>query len=253
MIDAAVFLFILSIASFSNNIISAFIEGRNIDIFQSTCYLNKNHKIGILDNIPLLSYILLKGKCRTCKGKIPIRFLLVEITITLIGIILYTIEGFSVLCLIKFMLLTILTWIAFIDINSFIIPNKLLLALLSLFILESFYFRNIVILNIIAGGLVVALLFSVRQFYLSKRNKDILGMGDLKLIAILFLLMPLEISLFALWGASILGIVFALINMKISSVGFRQKLPFAPFLNISFGLCLIFQDYLVMFYYRIIY
>ncbi|MFH0736286.1 MAG: prepilin peptidase [bacterium] len=253
MIDVAVILFILAVASFSNNVISAFLKSKNIDLIKSTCYLNENHKIKILDNIPILSFILLKGKCRTCEGKIPIRFLLVEITTILTGVPLYLMEGFSILFLTRFLFLTVLIWIAVVDIYFFRIPNKLLLVLFGLLIFEFVFFNNIMLINIAFGGLVAAILLLLRQYYLLRKNKDILGMGDLKLIIILFVLMPAEISLFALWGASVLGIIFTLINIKISKVGFNQKLPFAPFLNISFGICLIFQDYLIMQYYKLLY
>ena len=105
LIDLALILFVLSIASFSNNVISSFVKGKNIDLLKSTCFIDGNHEIKIWDNIPILSYIILKGRCRTCKEKIPIRFLLVEITITLIGITLYFMEGLSVLFFTRFMFL----------------------------------------------------------------------------------------------------------------------------------------------------
>jgi leader peptidase (prepilin peptidase)/N-methyltransferase len=180
------------------------------------------------DNVPVLSWLLLRGRCRGCAEKISARYPVVEAVTAVLYVLVVALKHDDVLQMVLgLVLVTFLVPIAAIDLDHKIIPNKLtapaaVLAIALVAVLEPRHLPE----YLAAGA--GALLF----FYLPAliHNKG-MGMGDVKLAAVLGLYLGRAVVP-ALFIALILGVVVgaAVIAIKGMSDGRRTKIPFGPFL-----------------------
>ena len=144
--------------SFSNVCIYRLPEGGNIVSARSACRSCQS-KISWFDNIPFISFVILKGKCRNCDFKIPYQYFLVELIVGLGFLISYYFYGITVTTLLLFILIIFFVIIFFIDLKHFIIPNELTFPLMGIGFIKSFdpnlnqyLFPNYV--NSLIGGVV---------------------------------------------------------------------------------------------------
>ena len=146
-------------------------------------------KISWYDNIPLISFILLKGKCRQCNKKISINYFFVELItgIFFILIYLYTSNYFDFI-LINLILILFLI-IFFIDLKHFIIPDILNFSLIFLGLLKNFIptknlnFNYDIEQSIIGGVIGYLTIWIIIFLYKKLKNLDAMGLGDAKLMA----------------------------------------------------------------------
>src|SRR4030066_1677211 len=149
----------LIVGSFSN--VCIYRIPRNESIIYPASHCSKCHTtIKPKDNIPLLSYILLKGKCRNCKTKISIQYPMEEFLSGLIYLIIYLIYGLSVQTLIYIILSSALIIIAFIDLNEQIIPDVISLPGIVIGFIISFFAPYISFINsalgvVVGGGIIL--------------------------------------------------------------------------------------------------
>jgi leader peptidase (prepilin peptidase)/N-methyltransferase len=183
------------------------------------------------DNVPVLSWLLLRGRCRGCSERISARYPVVEAVTAALYVLVVALKHDDALQLVLgLVLVTFLVPIAVIDFDLKIIPNKLtapaaVLAVALGAVLEPSYLPE----QLIAGF--GALLF----FYLPALiHAKGMGMGDVKLAAVLGLYLGRAVAP-ALFIALILGVVagVAVIAMKGMSEGRRTKVPFGPFLALG--------------------
>ncbi len=180
-------------------------------------------KIAWYDNIPLLSYILLLGKCRKCKAKISPRYPFVEF----INGLCYLINSYVASNLVDFFALSLIIScsliIAFIDLQFMLIPDvTLFLIALGSFVL--WITNGTVVYNLISVAIVTGLLLFLGFIY-----KGGLGGGDVILMAAFSLSLGIISSFYTLIFASVSAIVYALIKNK-GKISMKQKIPFGTFL-----------------------
>ncbi len=229
---------------------SANITTKNISILKpcrSFCP-NCNQQINLIDNIPLLSYLMLKGKCKSCQKKISLRYPFIEF-ITMAASILVILEfGFSLLSLSIIFLTYLLILIAAIDFDHLIIPDNLSYIGLWLGLLintqilgyNGFIDINQAILGCIIGYLV---LWSLYWIFKILTGKEGFGHGDFKLTALfgawlgVYSLFPLLII------ASLSGIIVSIIAKIAGKREFDQPFPFGPYLALAGWLMLLYKDY----------
>ena len=175
--------------SFSNVCIYRLPKNGNIVKSRSYCTSCKK-KINWYDNIPLISYLLLGGRCRNCKKKINFQYFLVELISAASFTIIYFIYGISVTTLLLFILSTFFLIIFFIDLKHYIIPNELTYPLMVIGFLKSFdpnlnqiLFPNYI--NSLLGGFFgYVIIWLIIFVYKKVRNKEGMGLGDAKLLAV---------------------------------------------------------------------
>lgn len=207
------------------------------------------------DNIPLLSWIILKGKCRNCRHPISLRYPFVEILSALTSLTVVFCFGYSIysLCLLVFTFTLIV--LAFIDIDTLLLPDRITLPLMwggifialvritPLSLTES-------IIGVISGYLLLWTLFWV--FKLATK-KDGLGFGDLKLFAALGAWLGYQSLLFILLVASFLGAISGILQLFFSKEENRVRFfAFGPYLAFAAWIYLLFGDELISFYYQIL-
>ena len=123
--------------SFSNVCIYRIPNNKSVIINRSYCPKCKN-KISWFDNIPFLSFVLLKGKCRNCNKAIGLQYFIVELLSAISFVIIYHFYGISVTSLLLLILSIYFIIIFFIDLKHLIIPNSLTFSLMFLGFIKSF-------------------------------------------------------------------------------------------------------------------
>jgi leader peptidase (prepilin peptidase) / N-methyltransferase len=183
------------------------------------------------DNIPVFSWLMLRGRCRGCGEKISARYPVVEAVTAALYVLVVALKWGDVLQMtLGLVLVTFLVPIAVIDLDLKIIPNKLtgpaaVLAVALGAVLEPSYLPE----QLAAGA--GALIFFLLPTLIHQKG---MGMGDVKLVAVLGLYLGRAVAP-AIFIALILGVVVgaAIIAMKGMSDGRRTKVPFGPFLAVG--------------------
>lgn len=208
------------------------------------------HDLGILDLVPVFSWIFLGGKCRYCKTKISARYVLTECFFALM----------AVLCLLRFDLSAVflrnlvfgccLFCLSLVDLEILIIPDGCLItAALAWAVALPFSSMGMgeIILHLLAallygGGI---LLLSLAADHILK--KESLGGGDIKLFAVMGLYLGMTASLFAMLLSCILGLLFAL-PRKMNMTGQDEHFPFGPSIAAAIWIMLLYGQPLVNWY-----
>ena len=199
------------------------------------------------ENIPLLSYMFLLGKCRSCKSTISFRYPLVELISAFFALAVTLKFGFTITALIYYVLIASLIVITFIDLDYQIIPNIISLPGIPLGFLASFYLSQITVkesfLGILFGG---GIFFLVAYAFVKIRGIDGMGMGDIKLLAMLGGFLGIKGVLFIIFVSSVIGTISGiLIMIQSRSFTLQQKIPFGPFLSIAAMLYIFWGEFLV--------
>ncbi len=208
------------------------------------------HQLSALDNIPLFSYLLLRGGCRYCKNKISLRYPLLELFTALVSIAVVWHFGYSAEAGYALLFSWTLIVLSGIDIDHQLLPDEIVLPLLWLGLLLSLATGGVsptdAILGATAGYLI---LWSIFQLFKLLTGKEGMGYGDFKLLAALgawlgWQMLPLIVLLSSLLGAVIGGLLLA-IRRKGS-----QPIPFGPYLAIAGWIALLWGDKLTDLYFR---
>lgn len=207
------------------------------------------HLISALENIPLISYLLLKGKCRNCKTPISARYPLIEaLTGLLIGLISWKF-GYSSVSVFAWLFTFALIALTFIDFDTQLLPDDITLPLLWLGLLfnlnTGFTDLNSAVIGAVAGYIS---LWSIYWLFKLVTGKEGMGYGDFKLLAAIgawfgWQLLPAVILLSSILGAGI-GIALIIFTKR----GRETPMPFGPFLAIGGIAALFFGPQLAHFY-----
>ena len=232
--------------SFANVCIIRIPQGKGVVVGRSFCVKCKK-KIQWFDNIPIISYLLLKSKCRNCKTKISFQYFLVE-SISLINfLVLYLIFGISLTSLFLIILSVVFLIIFFIDLKHYIIPNSLTYSMMILGFIKSFVpnldpiFPNF--LNSLIGGLLgYGIIWSIIYFYRQFKKKEGMGLGDAKLFAVIGFWFGWISIPFVIFLSSTIALLSVLPDLLRSSKKLSSQIPFGPFIILGTIFYLVFQD-----------
>ncbi|MFZ7126430.1 MAG: prepilin peptidase [Desulfobacterales bacterium] len=246
------FLFGACIGSFLNVCIYRIPESRSIVTPPSSCP-RCGTEIKPYDNIPMLSWLLLRGKCRHCKTSISARYPAVELITGVAALSLYLKFGLTPAFPVFFLFVAMLIVITFIDVDHQIIPNRLSLPGIPLFFLLSLAIPQISwtgsLIGILAGG---GSLYLVAWVYHLFTGKEGMGMGDVKLLAMIGALIGWKGVLFTIFISSAAGTLAGLAVMIASRRSLKTALPFGPFLAIGAITYVFFGPQIITGYLRLV-
>jgi len=243
-----IFILGLIVGSFSN--VCIYRIPRNESIVYPASHCPKCHSnISPKDNIPLLSYILLKGRCRNCKSKISIQYPIVELLTGLIYLIIYLIYGLSIQTLIYIILSSALIIIAFIDLNEQIVPDVISLpgivigSIISSFVTYISFINSA--LGILAGGGII-LTIGLAGSVIFK--KEAMGGGDVKLVAMIGAFLGWRYIIISLFLGFFLGALAGII-LILSKIKSREDvIPFGPFIVLGSLITLLWGEKIISWY-----
>ena len=207
------------------------------------------HQITALENIPVISYLFLQGKCSSCKAKISPRYPLIEaLTGLLIGLVSWKF-GYSSLTLFAWVFTFALITLTFIDFDTQLLPDDITLPLLwlGLFVnlTNGFATLKSAVIGAIAGYLI---LWSIYWIFKLVTGKEGMGYGDFKLLAAIgawfgWQLLPAVILL-----SSIVGVIIGVGLIIYAKRGREVPMPFGPFLALGGIATLFFGPQLASYY-----
>lgn len=199
---------------------------------------NCSKKVAWYDNVPVLSYLFLKGACRQCHQKISLRYPLVEILTGVLSYFTFCKTGAVISFFVWFVLFVCpLIAITFIDFDHQIIPDVISLPGILVGVGVSVYAGYPeVVSSLIQSGLGILVgggsLFLIGTLYMFIRKREGMGGGDVKLCAMLGAFLGYKAIIFIFFMGSVLGLVYAIVSMIFT----RSKegpmiIPFGPFLS----------------------
>jgi leader peptidase (prepilin peptidase)/N-methyltransferase len=209
------------------------------------------HKIRAWENIPLISWLLLRGKCSQCKNAIPIRYPMVELTTGILSTWVAWHFGFGIAGFAAVVATWLLIAMTFIDLDSMLLPDQLTLSLLWLGLLLSIKSPFVSSQDALMGAAVGYLsLWSLFWAFKLITGKEGMGYGDFKLLAAIgawvgWQHLPVVILLSSFVGA-IVGVTLLTIQGKDKN----QPIPFGPYLAAAGWLTLLYGDWIVQQYWQ---
>jgi len=234
----------LVIGSFLNVVIWRVPNGESIVKPGSHCP-KCGHFLKAWELVPVLSYIILKGKCHNCGSKISLRYPAVEmLTGILYFFTAYTAKNFGVWELgLNLTFISLLIVLAFIDLDSYRLPDVLVLPAFVVGILKSFVIGDPEIWRSLVGALITSGIFYLIAIFYSQG----MGMGDVKFVAALGAFLGFPDILLAVFLASLIGVVAVGLMLIFTKKGFRDPIPFGPFLVMGTLLIFFLKDWLLSF------
>jgi leader peptidase (prepilin peptidase) / N-methyltransferase len=242
-----VFMFGLAIGSFCNVVIYRFPQGASIVSPGSHCPSCKT-PIRPWDNIPLVSYLLLRGRCRVCKEPISLRYPAVELLSGVFYVLLWTKFGLSIPLVVYAALTSMLLTVALIDYDHKIIPNTITLPGIVIGLGLSLWALPITPLASFLGVLVGGAFF----YLIALISKGGMGGGDIKLIAMIGAFLGWQGAFFTIFSGALLGSLVGVTLMLLGKKGRKDKVPFGPFLSCGAILFLLCGDQLIHWYFDLL-
>ncbi|MDA7603803.1 prepilin peptidase [Candidatus Pelagibacter sp.] len=204
-------------------------------------------QISWYDNIPIFSYLFIQGKCRKCKNKISVQYLVVELLNILSFATVYFFYGISITTVLLMILALVFVIIFFIDLKHYIIPDSLTFPLMVLGFLKSFdpnlneIFPNYI--NSLIGGVFgYGIIWLIIFFYKVLRNKEGMGLGDAKLLAAIGFWFGWIAIPFVIFSSSVIALFTVLPSLINKSKKLSSIIPFGPFIIIGCILYIIFIE-----------
>lgn len=190
-------------------------------------------------NIPILSYLFLRGRCGFCRVEIPARYALVEAMSGLLFVVVLYHFGLSLATLVYWLFVAVLLVVTFIDLDHQIIPDVISLPGIAVGFLCSFAVPWLSwvdsLLGILLGG---GLLLAIAWLYEVLTKREGMGGGDVKLLGMIGAFLGWQaifpVIFFASFGGTLIGIPLMLLKGE----GSRFALPFGPFLALAAGVYL---------------
>jgi leader peptidase (prepilin peptidase)/N-methyltransferase len=233
----AIFLFGLAFGSFLNVVIYRLPRGKSVVAPRSACP-GCGTAIAAYDNIPVVSWLVLRGRCRHCQTRISPRYLLVELLNGILFLAMF-LEFGPTLATIKFCIFAfLLLGLIFIDAEHKLLPDRLTLTGLAIGIIFSLFVPVPSLLTLLmpsdwlsalapevverimsfveallGAGICASLLFAVGEAYYRLRGVEGLGFGDVKLMAMVGAFLGTKLGLFVIFAGSLVGSLFGLAVM----------------------------------------
>lgn len=221
----------LIFGSFSNVVIHRWPLGLSVVTPRSACP-NCKKQISAWDNIPVLSWLLLKGQCRNCKVSISWRYPLVELVVGLLFFAIALKFGMTFRAFELFIFVWGLVTASFIDFDHFLLPDIITLSGLGVGILGSLAVADRSFLGSLGGAVMGGgFLWAIAALYYLYRKEEGLGGGDIKLLAWIGAVLEWRSIAFVILFSSLIGsIVGGILALKKDSQGLKTAIPFGPYL-----------------------
>lgn len=237
----------LCFGSFLNVVIYRLPNGMNLATPASHCP-GCGHPLKWYENIPLLSYAFLRGKCRACRMPISCRYPLVEganAVLWVLCIFLFWKTSIPLACLLAVACSTLLCMIGT-DVDEQVVPDALQIVLLLVAIAVLFFDKTIPWYDHLIGALAFGAVFClVGYLFKRKSGRAALGGADIELAFTAGLLLGWQKMLLAMLLASLAGSVILLILRKVKSEDKDKTYPFVPFMGGGIYAALFFGDFLI--------
>jgi len=219
--------------SFTNVVIHRLPLGESIVSPRSRCPGCRN-LVASYDNIPVASFIVLRGRCRHCQTRISFRYPAIELAIGAASLLSFLRHGPSLEYVVEFAFVTAMVALIFIDFDHQILPDSITLSGLALGLALAWPLEAITIVDALAGvALGGGLLFAVSELYFRVKKVEGMGFGDVKMMAMVGAFLGWRGVLLTLFLGSFTGSIVGLVVIGLSGGDMKTKLPFGTFLGMG--------------------
>ncbi len=246
---AFVFTFGAIIGSFLNVCIARLPDGRSVVTPPSHCPKCQTY-LSWYENIPILSYLVLGGRCRTCKIRISPIYPAVEVLTGALAVALFLRLGPTLAFAGYFAFAAALVVITFIDLDHQIIPDVIslpgIVVGLAFSLVSPLVTPLDAILGVLAGG---GVLLSVAWLYKTFRGQEGMGGGDIKLLAMIGAFLGWQSIFVTLFVGSVIGSIIGVVVMLYEGADTKLAIPFGPFLAGGALVYLFWGERIIAFYF----
>lgn len=200
------------------------------------------------DNIPVLSYVLLGGRCRQCRAPISIRYPVVELATLAIFVLHYGVFGFSVMLVPRLLFACALIVLFAIDLEHHLLPNVITLPGIAVGLLFSLALPPgplSALLGVLIGG---GFLWLVGEAYYRIARQEGMGGGDVKMLAMVGAFLGWKLTLVTLMLSSIVGALAGIAVLAVRRGGLKYALPYGTFLSLAGLVASLFGEQIVAWY-----
>ncbi len=209
--------------------------------------------IRALDNIPVLSYLWLRGRCRHCGHRIGLRYPLVELGTAGLFWSCFATFGWSLQAAVAAVFCSLLFALALIDLEHLLLPDRITLPAVALGLALQPWIAGVTFLDAVLGTLVGAgLLILLINVWYWIREEEGMGLGDVNLIAMIGAFLGWKGVALSLLAGALAGALFGVAMMALRRLGMSSKLPFGTFLAIGALVALFSQGRIVDAYLRLL-
>ncbi len=234
----------LVVGSFLNVVIHRMPRGQSL-VFPSSHCPKCHHKIAFYDNIPVLSYLMLGGKCRKCHQTIDKIYPIIEFITGVLFLTIFLYRGNTLQYVLDIVLISIFICIFMIDLHHMIIPDQLNIALALVGVLPIIF--GYISLTSAATGAVLggSILFIIALI-------GPMGGGDIKFMAAMGLWLGSTGVLLALWISFVVGGMIGIIQLMTKMKQRGEKVAFGPYLIFGSVLAYFFKDIFLKYYFSLL-
>ena len=272
-----IFIFVLgaAVGSFLNVVIHRIPNEESI-IFPNSACPNCKNSIKPYDNIPILSWLILRGRCRDCKSPISLRYPAVELLTALLFALVFWQIGLNVFLPVALIFVTAVVALIFIDAENMILPNvitypllifALLIRLIYPIVFDVLYFADFKVYPLnqmgnypvwvtslfvaILGGLIGGgSLWLVGEIWKRLRGVDAMGLGDVKMMFGVGALLGWQLTLLSIFLGSFSGAIIGIFLIsRQKDKNMQTQIPFGVFLGIGSIISLLFGEQLIKWYF----
>jgi prepilin signal peptidase PulO-like enzyme (type II secretory pathway) len=245
------FIFILGllVGSFLNVAIFRVHEGSSVVRGRSKC-MNCEVPIGPKDLVPVFSYFVLRGRCRSCKSVISWQYPAIELVTALLFVVAYLLAPSTEIFIRNAIFIAYLIIIFVYDLRHMLIIDKFTVPAMIVAILLNLWLGVIPAWSILFGGLVLAAFFHL-QFKISRGRW--VGGGDIRMGALMGFMLGLEYGLVALFIAYVIGALFGVGLMITGKAHRKTPIPFGVFLSLATITMLFYGQEIIQWYLGLFY
>ena len=234
-VGTGVIVFVLGavVGSFLNVCIHRIPEERSIVSPASSC-TSCGRPIRFYDTIPLLGYLILRGRCRDCGERISPRYFLVEGLTALMALLVWGEFGVGYPCLVAFIFICALIVITFIDLQHQIIPHVITLPGIPLFFLAGIFVMGVRPIDAFIGMMTgIGCLYLIAVYYEFITGNEGMGGGDVNLLAMLGAFLGWQSLFVILLVGAFVGACVGVAMMIARGKNLKYAVPFGPFLSLG--------------------
>ena len=269
-----IFLFGAAVGSFLNVVIHRVPLEESI-VFPNSACPNCKNSIKPYDNIPILSWLILKGKCRNCKNAISPRYVAVELLTALLFVLVFWQIGFNAFLPVSLIFVASIVALIFIDAENMILPNvityplllfALLVRLIFPLFLDASYFSDLAVFPLsemagypiwlislagaILGGLVGGgSLWLVGEIWKRLRGVEAMGLGDVKMMFAVGALLGWRLTILTIFLGALTGAIVGIFMIsRQKEKDFQAQIPFGIFLGTGAIISLLFGEQMIKWY-----
>lgn len=193
---------------------------------------NCNHKLGVLELIPIFSFLLQGGKCKNCKIKLSIVYPLYEMCVGIVFAVCYIIFGMELELLYALTFVSILLIIIISDCNYYVIPDGVLIFGFLFLLIEKLVISgvNTTLLSLVDALIAFVGMYSIKLLGDFIFKKETMGGGDIKLLFLFGFVLGYEMALISIVLGAIIGLPISLLVLYIKK---NRVVPFGPFLTMA--------------------